>query len=166
MTTTGTRLTTPGARLAVVLDAVTSDAACDAVGAAVTCEDAARWAQVVAACGRASGGVLALHAHQVACPQDHTEVALVRGRPGMLAADALLRELHRPTVLRAAVSTLACEDVEALAVACHVLNRRSFVSRDLLLEHATTCPARHTGLATLADARLVIDATLDREDAP
>jgi len=84
----------------------------------------------------------------------------------MLAADALLRAVHQPALLAAMVGVWTCSQVLDAATAAHILNGRSFVSRDLVLSHVAAGCDRHGKVVTLLDALGVILDHLERMDAP
>jgi hypothetical protein len=158
--------TTPRAWLGLLLGHLTTDAALRAAGEALACADASRYAACLARCGANLGAIDVHRAHAAVCDQHGAVLlpVLPVPAPSMQAADRLLRELHRPALLTAVVGTWDCEQTLDAAVACHVLNGRSFVSRDLLLEHVQRGCSTHGRLVTLLEARALILDRLEQMD--
>lgn len=143
--------------LDVLLARVARNDVAGALGSTLACSDALRMTGSLARCGVAPAAVVTWYAHLETCGENHEPQVLAPAERGMLAADALVRQLLRPVATETLGSTLACQDIDAVALAAQHLNRRCFLGRDLLIAHGKHCQGRHAAVATLPDARAWID---------
>lgn len=145
-----------------LLGTLCADACTGAVGAALTCEDAERFAYAAAGAGGTAAADRVWAGHLAACNAEHEPVRLERPvSVGVRDVDALLRAIQ-PAVLRVVVPPLTCDDVDLAATSAWLLDSRLMLAWDLLVAHAPACPGPQQAATHWDLARPVLDAAVER----
>ncbi|GEM_PF-750689 len=142
-----------------------TDAAADAAGRALNCDDTTRLAVAMAGAGAAYPSVRVWLEHLPWCPLMHEPPPRLDAPLGPVTVqqvDALLRELMRPTALAAVVSTLACDQVDLAVTATHHLDRLTPLPALLLAAHAPACTGPHQDVTDWTSAGTAVAAAVAR----